>query len=54
MYLVKNKETGLFLGSHGWTPRSNEAYKFPNGLSIVLHLNEAETDPATVDIIPLS
>ena len=41
-YVVKNKETGRFLSSSGeWTPLLGRAQKFPNGLSVNLHLENA-------------
>ena len=41
-YVIKNKETGQFLRSSGeWTKFMNEAERFPNGLSVNLHLESA-------------
>ena len=41
-YVVKNKETGHFLRSTGeWTQFLGEAQRFPNGLSVNLHLENA-------------
>lgn len=41
-YIVKDKQTGYFLRSSGeWTKYANEAQKFPNGLSVSLHLESA-------------
>lgn len=41
-YIVKDKQTGHFLRSSGqWTKYANEAEKFPNGLSVTLHLESA-------------
>lgn len=38
-YIVKDKQTGQFLRSSGeWTKFANEAQRFPNGLSVSLHL----------------
>jgi hypothetical protein len=39
MYIVKNKHNGKFLAPTGvWTERRTEALQFPNGLTLVLHL----------------
>jgi hypothetical protein len=41
-YVVKNKQTGRFLRSSGeWTRFLGEAQRFPNGLSVNLHLETA-------------
>jgi hypothetical protein len=41
-YVVKDKHTGQFLRSSGeWTKYANEAQKFPNGLSVTLHLENS-------------
>ena len=41
-YIVKDKQTGHFLRSSGeWTKYPNEAQRFPNGLSVTLHLESA-------------
>ena len=41
-YIVKDKQTGHFLRSSGeWTKYANEAQRFPNGLSVTLHLESA-------------
>lgn len=38
-YVVKHKQTGCYLRSTGeWTSSLNEAERFPNGLSVPLHL----------------
>ncbi len=41
-YVVKDKATGRFLSSAGeWTRFLGEAQRFPNGLSVSLHLENA-------------
>ena len=38
-YVVKDKQTGCFLSPSGaWTKNLNQAQRFPNGLSVSLHL----------------
>jgi hypothetical protein len=45
-YIVKDKHTGQFLRSSGeWTKFANEAQRFPNGLSVPLHLESAQMPP---------
>ena len=40
-YVVKNLETNRFLNSAGeWTPFIMKAQRFPNGLSVSLHLEK--------------
>jgi hypothetical protein len=46
-YVVKHKETGRFLSSTGeWTSLLREAERFPNGLSVNLHLESAVMPPS--------
>ena len=54
-YIVKDKLTGHFLRSSGqWTKYANEAEKFPNGLSVTLHLESAvPTDRIEVIRLPI-
>ena len=55
-YVVKNKETGLFLRSTGdWTRFISEAQQFPNGRSIPLHLEARpyQTLKAELEILRL-
>ena len=52
-YVVKDKQTGRFLRSSGeWTKYANEAQRFPNGLSVSLHL-ESATQVAPSDRIEI-
>ena len=52
-YIVKDKQTGHFLRSSGqWTKYANEAEKFPNGLSVTLHL-ESAVPPDRIELIRL-
>ena len=40
-YVVKDTETNRFLSSSGeWTPFITQAQRFPNGLSVNLHLEK--------------
>ena len=42
-YIVKDKHTGHFLRSSGeWTKYAKDAQRFPNGLSVSLHLESAQ------------
>jgi hypothetical protein len=56
MYILKNKQNGLYLGPSGsWTASQNEAVCFPNALSLVLHiqgrgLGSLEND---LEVLPL-
>ena len=44
-YVVKDKQTGRFLRSSGeWTRYAGEAQRFPNGLSVNLHLESAHLE----------
>jgi hypothetical protein len=54
-YVVKNKETGRYLRSSGdWTPYAGEAQRFPNGLSVNLHLESAHFTPGQqIEVIRL-
>ena len=56
-YIVKDKHTGQFLRSSGeWTKYAHEAQRFPNGLSVGLHLESADltsTDRIEVVRLPL-
>ena len=56
-YIVKDKHTGQFLRSSGeWTKYAKEAQRFPNGLSVSLHLESAHmpaTDRIEVVRLPL-
>ena len=55
-YVVKDKQTGRYLRSSGqWTRILSEAQRFPNGLSVNLHLETArEIAPAgQVEIVRL-
>ena len=56
-YIVKDKHTGQFLRPSGkWTKYANEAQRFPNGLSVSLHLESARlpaTDHIEVVRLPL-
>lgn len=56
-YVVKHKQTGRFLRSSGeWTRYLGEAQRFPNGLSVGLHLENAlsATDkPDNLEVIKL-
>ena len=55
-YVVKEKETGRFLASSGiWTKYLGEAQRFPNGLSVNLHLESARNiaPAAKVEIVRL-
>jgi hypothetical protein len=48
-YVVKDKQSGRFLSTHGlWTKYLGEAHRFPNGLSVNLHLESAR-DVAPAD-----
>jgi hypothetical protein len=48
-YVVKDKQTGRFLANSGtWTKYLGEAQRFPNGLSVNLHLETAR-DVAPAD-----
>ena len=41
-YVIRNKQSGWFLRSSGqWTKLLGEAERFPNGLSVALHLESA-------------
>jgi hypothetical protein len=41
-YVVKDKQTGRFLSNTGaWTQYLGQAQRFPNGLSVNLHLESA-------------
>jgi hypothetical protein len=52
-YIVKDKQTGQFLRCSGqWTKFANEAEKFPNGLSVTLHL-EAAVPTDRIELIRL-
>jgi hypothetical protein len=57
-YIVKDKHTGQFLRSSGeWTKFAKDAQRFPNGLSVTLHLESAHmpaTDRIEVVRLPLS
>ena len=53
-YIVKNKDSGRFLGSFGeWTASSNLALLFPNGLSVMLHLESLAPDKKNVEVIKI-
>ena len=54
-YVVKDKHTGQFLRSSGqWTKYANEAQRFPNGLSVSLHLESAQVPAADrIEVIRL-
>lgn len=54
-YVVKDKETGQFLGASGeWTRYLSEAQRFPNGLSLNLHLEALDQgDPAKIEVLQL-
>ena len=52
-YVVKNKQTGQFLRPTGeWTEYLNEAQRFPNGLSLNLHL-AAFKGPSDLEVLQL-
>jgi hypothetical protein len=52
-YIVKDKQTGQFLRASGqWTKYANEAEKFPNGLSVTLHL-ESSIPTERIELIRL-
>lgn len=49
-YVIRNKQSGWFLRSSGqWTKFLGEAERFPNGLSVGLHL-ESSALPASEQI----
>lgn len=54
-YVIKNKQTGRFLRSSGeWTQYASEAQRFPNGLSVNLHLESAQFTPThQIEVIRL-
>jgi hypothetical protein len=55
-YVVKDKSTGEFLQPSGkWTSRLNQAERFPNSLSLSLHLEKsgAVRDRGELEILQL-
>ena len=54
-YIVKDKHTGQFLRPSGeWTKYAHEAQRFPNGLSVGLHLESAHLPPTDrIEVIRL-
>lgn len=54
-YVIKNTETGQFLRSSGqWTALLSEAERFPNGLSINLHLESAKlSQKDAIIVVPI-
>ena len=53
-YVVKNKDTGHFLRPTGeWTRYLNEAQRFPNGLTLALHLEGSEAAKSNVEVVQL-
>ena len=54
-YVVRDKDSGQFLRSTGeWTRYLNEAQRFPNGLSLNLHLAAMEPgQPDNLEVLQL-
>ena len=55
-YVVKDKRSGQFLGNAGeWTKYIGQAQRFPNGLSVSLHLEAARhiAPAAQIEVVRL-